>query len=204
MFESAVPRKIAVASGGGTLGQYPGGGPEARLSGTERVVDAWAQFIEMLGPWDWFCNLTFRESVHPEQADKRYRRWLRAINRERYGRRCDTRGQGVWWVRALEKQKRDVIHFHALLGGVGTSLRRLFHMDEWDRENGYARIYAYDPLRGERYYCAKYVAKEGTGGEIDVWLPEEHRARVVGAHGGELAGLRSDPLVEALLRRYRL
>ena len=30
-------------------------------------------------PWDWFGTFTFASPVHPEQADKRWRRWVWAI-----------------------------------------------------------------------------------------------------------------------------
>lgn len=170
----------------------------------DELVNAYAEFIDLLGPWDWYATLTFREAVHPEQAVKRFQRWLRILNQEVYGRRFRERGQGCWWVRALEMQKRDVVHFHALLGGVGNKPRRLHYMDVWSDENGYARIYPYDPLAGARYYCAKYVLKEGTKGEIDVWVSDEHRARVLEGHSGELALARVSGLVEQLLRRSRL
>jgi hypothetical protein len=41
--------------------------------------------------------------------------------------------------RALEYQKRDVIHYHALLAGV-QDLRRLTWMDRWHELAGYGRI----------------------------------------------------------------
>jgi hypothetical protein len=42
-------------------------------------------------------------------------------------------------VRALEYQKRDVIHYHALITGV-EDLRRLYWMDRWHELAGYGRI----------------------------------------------------------------
>lgn len=132
-------------------------------------MDAWAAFLERQ-PWDWFCTLTFRgDAVHPEAADKRFRMWLSKVNRELYGPRWWKHGQGVRWVRALEMQRRGVLHYHALIGGAGVDeLRRLVWMDEWNRLAGFARIEP--PRDGEavRRYCAKYVAK---GGEIDLGGP---------------------------------
>lgn len=178
------------------------GGPVARRR--DELVNAYADFIAMLGPWDWYATLTFRESVHPEQAARRYQRWIRVLNQEVYGRRFRERGQGCWWVRALEMQKRDVVHFHALLGGVGSSPRRKYYERLWNEENGFASIYPYDPLSGARFYCAKYVLKESTKGEIDVWMSDVHRDRVLEGHSGELALARVNGLVEQLLRRSRL
>jgi len=73
----------------------------------------------------------------------------------------------VQWVRALEYQRRGVIHYHALLAGV-QELRRLSWMDLWNELAGYARI---EPIRDGsvvRRYVSKYVAK---GGELDLLTP---------------------------------
>jgi len=130
------------------------------------LVQAWATFLGRWS-WDWFATLTFRGEVHPEAADKRFRVWVSKINRALYGPRWWKHGQGVRWVRALETQRRGVIHYHALLGGVGVDeLRRLSWMDEWNRLAGYARIEPPADGAAVRGYCAKYVAK---GGEVDVW-----------------------------------
>lgn len=168
------------------------------------LSDAYARFIQAIGPWDWYATLTFREPVHPEQAVKRCQRWLRVLSTEVYGRRFRERGLGCWWVRSLEYQRRDVIHFHMLLGGVGTGPRRKYYEHAWHRENGFASIFPYDPLKGARYYCAKYVTKKTTGGEIDVWLSERHKEEVVREHAGELEGLRVDPLLQEVWRKGRL
>ena len=72
-------------------------------------------------------------------------------------------------MRALELQRREVLHYHALLGGAGLEeQRRLSWMDEWDELAGYARI---EPPRGSsavRRYVSKYVVK---GGDIDLGGP---------------------------------
>lgn len=142
-------------------------------TGRRRLVEAWADFLGRWS-WEWFCTLTFRgNAVHPEAADKRFRVWVSKVNRELYGPRWWKHGQGVRWVRALEVQRRGVIHYHALLGGAGVDeLRRLTWMDEWDRLAGYARIEP--PANGAavRSYCAKYVAK---GGEVDLWSGPRRR-----------------------------
>jgi hypothetical protein len=130
------------------------------------MVEAWAGFLGRWS-WDWFCTLTFRGEVHPEAADKRFRVWVSKINRALYGPRWWKHGQGVRWVRALETQRRGVIHYHALLGGGGLDeLRRLTWMDEWNDLAGYARIEPPADGAAVRGYCAKYVSK---GGELDVW-----------------------------------
>lgn len=37
---------------------------------------AWADWIELCGPWDWFTTHTFREDVSPERALALFHRWL--------------------------------------------------------------------------------------------------------------------------------
>ncbi len=137
---------------------------------TSPLVEAWSSFLGRW-PWDWFCTLTFRDLVHPESADKRFRLFVSQMNRRLYGARWWKHAQGVRWVRASEPQRREVLHYHALLGGGGlASLRRLSWMDAWNEIAGFARIEP--PLSGNavRGYCAKYVVK---GGEIDIGGPLE-------------------------------
>ena len=140
--------------------------PQGELDGRPDLVSAWSTYVESLGTWDWFATLTFRSEVHPESADKRYRVWCSKINRELFGNRWWKRGRGVRWIRALELQRRGVIHFHVLLGAPGLGdLRRLRWMDVWDDLAGWARIEPPRSAGAVRRYCAKYVVK---GGEIDI------------------------------------
>ena len=84
-----------------------------------------------------------------------------------YGHRWHKKGEGIRWVRALEYQKRDVIHYHALMAGV-QDLRRLTWMDRWHELAGYARIEKIDTADAVVRYVSKYVVK---GGEIDLGGP---------------------------------
>jgi hypothetical protein len=130
--------------------------------------------------------MTFSEPVHPEQAAKRWERWVcdleqrevRSVGAPEYqetmtfaepvhqaqaARRC----RGVRWARALEYQKRHVIHYHALLwfGGEGEP-HRFTAMGRWEKiGEGWARIFTYDPQLGASHYLGKYISK---GGEIDL------------------------------------
>lgn len=129
--------------------------------------EAWGTWLSGFR-WDWYCTMTFRYQVHPEQAAKRWARWVRRLEKK-------TR-QAVRWARALEYQKRGVIHYHALIyfGPQGVIFgdpgpRRLTWMDRWQEiGDGYARIVRYDPQRGAGFYLGKYVAK---GGEVDIGGP---------------------------------
>lgn len=132
----------------------------------EALRDAW---IALLGrwEWEWFCTFTFRDLVHPEAADKRFRVLVSQANRVLFGHHWHKHGAGLRWVRALEYQKRDVIHYHALMAGV-QDLRRLTWMDRWNELAGFARIEPIDSAAAVARYVSKYVVK---GGEIDLGGP---------------------------------
>lgn len=119
-------------------------------------------------PWDWYATMTFAELVHPEQAAKRWRHWVRDLEKREAHR--------VRWARALEYQRRGVIHYHALVWfGGAPQARRLTAMDRWhELGQGFSRIVTYDPDLGATHYLGKYLAK---GGEIDlggVWWQPAH------------------------------
>ena len=135
---------------------------EAR-SRVERVRDGWIELLSRL-EWEWFATLTFREHTHPESAEKRFRMWVSELNRQAYGVRWAKRRVMATWVRALEYQLRGVLHFHALLRGVG-EVRRLAAMDRWFALAGIARVVPVRQQEAVRAYCSKYVVK---GGELEV------------------------------------
>jgi len=132
------------------------------------LSDSWTEFIGRFEPFELYSTFTFREEVHPEQADRCFNRFVRHINEELFGRRYREKGKGVYYVRALEMQRRGVLHFHALFGGGVKKLRRLSLMDRWFEDNGIARIEPYDITKGAKGYLSKYVFK---GGEIDLHIP---------------------------------
>jgi hypothetical protein len=141
------------------------------------LVVAWVSF---LGRWDWawFCNLTSRDPIHPEQLNKRFRFWVFEANCKLYPYRVRTkangrrdlrlrRDEGIYWCRAMELQRRGVWHLHALLGGVA-DLRRLSYMDLWNERCGFAKIEPPDCDEAVRRYVAKYVVKSSRLGDIDL------------------------------------
>jgi len=142
----------------------------------QTLVDGWTAFVSRFEPFELYCTLTFIEDIHPEQADRRYKRFIRKINESLYGRRYREKGKGIYWVRALELQKRQVIHFHALLGGGVYKLHRLRTMQLWESEpgNGMSRIEKYNPALGARRYLCKYLQKS-KGAELDIFIPYELR-----------------------------
>jgi len=124
------------------------------------IRDAWCEFLGRW-QWEWFATLTFRDTVHPESADKAFRYFTSKLNRQLYGPRWFKKAHGgIPWVRALEYQRRGVIHFHALFADVeGAS--RVSWMDEWCEIAGIARIEAIKNRRAARRYITKYVLKDG-------------------------------------------
>ena len=106
---------------------------------------AWTRWLAKYN-WQWFVTLTFRYEVHPEAARKLFGVFVHGINQQLFGRHYYRRSRtGIYWVVALEYQKRGVIHFHALLGADRdlnhTLLRYLppFHpIDVYNRLEGVA------------------------------------------------------------------
>jgi len=184
--------------------EYHHGGPwRCRCNKCKELVTAYAEFIRRFEPFEWFINaMTFEDVIHPEQADRRYRRFLDAVNESLFGRRWRKRGQGVYSIRATEYQRRKVLHYHALAGGGVYKLRRKEWEQRWqaqDEGNGFLRIYPYDPTMGGTLYIAKYVSK---GGEVDLFLPRwlnKKLQRELSQEG--LAGVVEDPVLTAYLRR---
>ena len=148
--------------------------PKVNITHPTEIQKAWIEFLTPL-PWQWFATLTFHREVHPEQADKRYRRWVRHLNEDVYGRRFREKGLGIFWTKAIEFQRRGVQHFHALLGpGDLSKFNHFDYMNLWYNEgNGFARIYPYDSEK-VLWYVSKYVIK---GGEIDIFLPPSYKDR---------------------------
>jgi len=142
--------------------------------------EAWVKFIERFEPYHWYTTLTFKNEVTQGRAEKQFKRFIRLINESLFGRHYRGRELGVSWVKAIERQRRGVIHFHALVGGEVWKLRRFTFMDLW-REggffsngkrfqgNGFAKIEKYNRKLGARHYLSKYVSK---GGELDIFIPK--------------------------------
>ena len=154
---------------GGPSRHTPQGEAPHRFQAVQ-LHEAWTAFL-CEQDWQWFCTFTFKTEIHPEAADKLYRVWINKLNRGIYGQRWRNREPyGVKHVRALEWQKRGVIHYHALIANVGMESRDRW-ASEWqklgeDSKAGYIKIDQYDASRGGvEAYLSKYVTK---GGQVDV------------------------------------
>lgn len=136
------------------------------VSKRDQLHHAWAEFLSTQD-WQWFVTFTFKEEIHPEAADKLFRVWINKVNRHIYGQRWRKKPSGgVKWVRALEWQKRGVLHYHALMANLGYASREQWAA-EWmklgdDSKAGFIRIDQYDDTKGgAEAYLSKYVAKDG-------------------------------------------
>lgn len=145
----------------------------------DAVRDGWTAFLGAY-TWDWFVTVTFRgDYIHPEAADKRWRLWVSMLNRHTFGPRWYKKRKEIHWVRALELQKRGVIHYHALMHhphDLNKIHSRLAQVDNLETIAGFSRIYPPRSNEAVTRYCAKYVVK---GGEIECspFLPERKNSR---------------------------
>jgi len=144
------------------------------------IQNAWVELANTFAPYDLFVGLSFKQSIHPEEAIKRYHRFIRKINERLFGKNYRKQGKGVVWIRALELQRRGVIHFHSLIGNGAWKLLRIGVTDLWENdikykrsrngENGKAWVEKYDPEKGAVGYLAKYITKSRQG-EMDLHVP---------------------------------
>jgi len=134
----------------------------ARDAGTPHIArpdltEPWGTWLGSKG-WDWYATMTFGVWIHPDQAAQRYDEWARQLYAEV--------GQPMEHARALEWQKRGVVHFHALIWNVRRSTTRKAWEAKWEEiGEGWCAVYPYDRARGARFYLGKYVSK---GGEVDL------------------------------------
>ncbi len=151
------------------------------------IQTAWVELATTFEPYDLFIGLSFKESIHVEEATKRYNRFIRKINERLFGQNYRKRGEGVVWIRALEWQRRGVLHFHSLIGNGAWKLLRIGVTDLWENdikykrsrngENGKAWTEKYDPVKGAVGYLAKYITKSRQG-EIDIHVPYDMKKRL--------------------------
>ena len=139
----------------------------------KQLQEAWAAFL-CQWEWQWFATHTFREEVHPEAAHKRFRVFVSKLNRSLYGPRWYKKNKSVQWVRALEWQRRGVIHYHALYANVGNA-RRLTWMDTWDRLAGFCRIEKIERQDAVAKYCSKVRGYRGRERGCDVFQSSQAR-----------------------------
>lgn len=141
----------------------------------------WGDYLSVL-PWDLFVTLTSENPIHPESLDKLSNQIVHKLNREIYGQNYyKTPNVGVLVAKAIEMQKRDVLHSHMLIAGVP---KRFYRKDLWrfiwEKKGCVNKVEQYDSRLGAGYYLSKYVAKEmniemygNTSLAAHVAIPEE-------------------------------
>jgi hypothetical protein len=177
--ESATPEPASVQAVAGSFLQV-GDLVEPIASGLRETVkrqrlpieQAWVQFLSQY-EWQWFATFTFKDETHPEAASKRYRFWIKLLNDSNgfKSNRKTTHKRAAIWVRGLEWQKRNVVHFHCLIGNLPYELTSRAQRDLWEQawllmgNTGFARIATVSEIGGVSGYVSKYCAKDG---EIDI------------------------------------
>jgi hypothetical protein len=135
--------------------------------------DAWADWIRLNGPWDWFITLTFKEDVSVEQGLRLLNRWLARLaqaSRDKSGHQAV-----LTCVCAVEWTTNRRVHLHLVARAPGLDeQRRKRWQHTWEETSyvcGMARIH---PARRRAVpYLTKYLGK---GGLLHV------RGRFVGWH----------------------
>ena len=130
------------------------------LDERERLLGAAAEFVRRYD-WDWWCHLTFKNPPPFERAESAFRCWMNALNRRTFGNNYYRRpNEGLRWLRGVELQQRDAVHFHALVAG-GPKPTCDFATKLWRKLAGDAAITVYDPTRGAARYLVKEYADSG-------------------------------------------
>jgi len=167
-------------------------GADGKLKEIRSLRSIWSEWLDGYN-WDWWITLTFRNRVTAKTANKKWNKWLRALEME-----LDDKA-GYFRVSEIQK-RREVLHFHSLmlnLSGLhtrtmGNWLRaekilkkgtsdpsteeieqlavRLYWMDRWNEISGFSRIYKYDSGKGAAAYLTKYVSKELTDYELGGYI----------------------------------
>jgi hypothetical protein len=177
------PRRVANPKPDDALTAAPSPVPGGTRKAAERrrLQDAWVAFLGQWR-WEWSLDLTFRGIVHPEEADKRFRRFVPRMNRDAYGSRWRERGWGFRWARGSEYQRRGAIHFHVLMTAVGLTrprrLRPRTWMKIWHKLGGYGKVRKleslWDEMTARRYLC-KGVPDRG---EVEIGGPRRRGKRL--------------------------
>jgi hypothetical protein len=146
---------------------------------------AWGEYLNVL-PWDLFVTLTSLEPIHPESLDKLSNQIIHKLNREIYGQNYyKTPNVGVLVAKAVEMQKRYVLHSHMLIAGVPEHFyRKDLWRFIWEKKGYVNKVEQYDSKLGAGYYLSKYVAKEAN---VEMYGNTSMAAHV--AIPQELAGL---------------
>ena len=132
---------------------------------------AWVELL-VPHPWAVFVTLTFDRkrrqyayARNPERADKDFRRLIRFINEELYGKRWlrTTEHKGVIWARVQECHHDGMLHYHACFYSPTVAITPALVRglkDWWELKFGMARSEVPVSKRAVVEYLTKHVGNE--------------------------------------------
>ncbi len=155
----------------------------------ERIHDGWMELI-LRYPWYYFFTLTFRDTVHPEQAEKAFKYFLCEINKRLYGASWRHHRLQMKYFIAIERQRRQVIHFHVILYTPKRPLMTWIQLAGfamlWWKIAGFNKLEFIRDVENVADYCSKYVYK---GGELYTNLTKkDSRLSTTGNNGRQNVG----------------
>lgn len=159
--------------------------PLPRNVANQAVLDGWVSLLAPHFDGDGAVNLTGTYSdaygvSHGLMLSRNVvQDFIRAIRHERPD------GFLPWCV-GVERHNtgRDVLHFHAMVGGVWSEDDRLRLKNYWDSTRGWSCVKAVSDSGGCVNYCAKHLLKRGAADNFDFQLvpsrryPSRHDRRV--------------------------
>lgn len=137
----------------------------------KRLRGEYEKWIFGLSEWKSFVTLTFRDEKTPDVANSLFKWFVRKNNEHAFGKHYTQKvGHSYFsYVVGMEKQTRDVVHFHVL---VDKPLDFSFVHKFWGKRCGYVWIDGSleSKAKAVNYVC-KYCIK---GGEIETFKQEKN------------------------------
>lgn len=138
------------------------------------------KWLQESARWEWFVTITFRDPTPrgtpsipaTEGMDTLF---AEGSGHHGYNRKGWAFATATWerfiaavrkpfscldYAMVFERQKRGVVHIHALVGNVNPDIMRLELQEEYWNTIGMARFKKYDASLGASYYLGKYLAKD--------------------------------------------
>lgn len=138
-------------------------------AGRRYLTDQNIYWILPLAKWKVGLTLTFREDKPNDVAIAYWKRLIRALNKELFGEHYTKIVKHSYFSYAygIEYQKRDVIHFHAIMDKP-VNFEKIHHL--WNKWAGYAWTDLIRNHTGFVSYIAKYNLK---GGQVEVYKADK-------------------------------
>lgn len=129
------------------------------------LKDEYVIWISSMKVWKVFLTLTFKDFTYQDVALRKWKMLVRKLNIEAFGKQYTRRvGHSYFsYVLAKEKQKRGVLHFHAL---IDKPIDYKIVHEYWGKNCGFAWVEKIKSIRKCVDYAGKYVIK---GGELTIF-----------------------------------